>query len=160
MQSAKKNGAWAAAGILVAVLVLLSISGCASSGSTVALDWKQVDPSAFGNQKFNTIRMETFGPNVRQLYGYVLYPDGVTVSTSGYIKPTPIGKMSLADVQQDYQRVMRENMLQAGGDLILRKVDRNGSVAAYTATMPWMNVTTWDMAPGAQGPAVLQVSFP
>jgi hypothetical protein len=68
--------------------------------------------------------------------------------------------MSLADVQQDYQRVLRDNMIQ-GGNLILRGVLRDGSVVAYTATMPWMNVTAWDMAPDTPGPnAVLQVTFP
>jgi hypothetical protein len=52
-------------------------------------------------------------------------------------------------------------MLTAGGDLILREVIRDGSVVAYTATMPWLNVTTWDMAPDTPGPnAVLQVTFP
>jgi hypothetical protein len=145
-------------------LVFLSLAGCAttggSGGSTQALDWKQVDPSAFGSRQFNTIGMQTYGPNDRQLYGYVLYGDGVTVSVSGRITGTQLGKMSLTDVQQDYQKVMRDNMLTTGGNLILREIIRNGAVVAYTATMPWMNVTTWDMAPGTPGPAVLQVTFP
>ena len=162
MQGAKKTRAWAVAGALVAALLFLSLAGCATtgSGSSKALNGQQVDPSAFGSKQFNTMGLQTYGPNVRQLYGYVLYPDGVTVSASGRITGTPLGKMSLADVQQDYQRVMKENMLQAGGNLILREVLRNGSVVLYTATMPWMNVTTWDMAPGTPGPAVLQVTFP
>jgi hypothetical protein len=162
MKDTKKTRAWMAAGALVAALMFLSLAGCATGGSSSqALDWKQVDPSAFGSQKFNTIGLQTFGPNVRQLYGYILYPDGVTVSASGQITATPLGKMSLADVQQDYQRVLRENMITTGGNLILREVLRNGSVIAYTATMPSLNVTTWDMAPGTPGPnAVLQVTFP
>jgi hypothetical protein len=164
MRGTKKTRSWVAAGALAAALMFLSIAGCATTGSgsggSQALDWKQVDPSAFGDRQFNTIGMQTYGPNDRQLYGYVLYADGVTVSVSGRITGTPIGKMSLADVQQDYQKVMRDNMLTTGGNLILREVLRNGSVAAYTATMPWLNVTTWDMAPGNPGPAVLQVTFP
>ncbi len=164
MRGVKKTSSWLALGGLVTALLFLSLTGCAttggSGGSTQALDWKQVDPSAFGSRQFNTIGMQTYGPNTRQLYGYVLYGDGVTVSVSGRITGTPIGKMSLADVQQDYQKVMRDNMLTTGGNLILREVIRNGSVVAYTATMPWMNVTTWDMAPGTPGPAVLQVTFP
>jgi hypothetical protein len=161
MKGTKKTRAWVAVGALAAALMFLSLVGCATGGSSSqALDWKQVDPSAFGSQKFNTIGLQTFGPNVRQLYGYILYPDGVTVSASGQITATPLGKMSLADVQQDYQRVMKENMLQAGGNLILRDVRRDGSVVVYTATMPWLNVTVWDMAPGTPGPAVLQVTFP
>jgi hypothetical protein len=141
--------------------MFLSLSGCATTGgSSIALHWKQVDPSAFGSRPFNTMGLQTYGPNVRQLYGYVLYPDGVTVSVGGRITGTSLGKMSLADVQQDYRRVMKENMLQSGGNLILREILRNGSVVAYTATMPWLDVTTWDTAPGTSGPAVLQVTFP
>jgi hypothetical protein len=162
MRCARRTRSRVAVGALVAALMFLSLGGCATtgSGSSQALDWKQVDPSAFGSRQFNTMGLQTFGPNVRQLYGYVLYPDGVTVSVSGRITGTPIGKMSLADVQQDYQKVMQDNMLTTGGNLILREIIRNGSVVAYTATMPWMNVTTWDMAPGTPGPAVLQVTFP
>jgi hypothetical protein len=164
MKGTKKTRAWAVALALVAALLFLSLAGCATtgsgSGSSQALNWRQVDPSAFGNRQFNAAGIQTYGPTGGQLYGYFLYGDGVTVSFSGRITGTPIGRMSLADVQQDYQRVLRENMQTVGGDLILREVLRNGSVIAYTATMPWMNVTTWDMAPGTPGPVVLQVTFP
>jgi hypothetical protein len=161
MQNKKKTKTWVA--VLGSVLILLSLAGCATtggSGSTQALDWKQVDPSAFGSRQFNTMGIKTYGPTGPQLYGYFLYEDGVTVSFSGRITGTPIGRMTLADVQQDYQRVLRESMQTVGGYLILREVLRNGSVIAYTATMPSLNVTTWDMAPGTPGPAVLQVTFP
>jgi hypothetical protein len=162
MKGTKKTRTWVATGALVAALVFLSLAGCATtSGGSKTLGWQQVDPSAFGSRQFNTMGLQTYGPHVRALYGYILYRDGVTVSVSGRITGTPIGKMTLADVQQDYQRVMRENMLTAGGNLILREILRDGSVVAYTATMPWMNVTTWDMAPDTPGPnAVLQVTFP
>ena len=126
MQGTKKTRAWVATGALVAALVFLSLAGCATSGGSKTLDWKQVDPSAFGSRQFNTMGLQTEGPNVRALYGYVLYGDGVTVSVSGRITGTTLGKMSLEDVQQDYQRVMRENMLTAGGNLILREVLRDG----------------------------------
>lgn len=156
----KRAGVRMLLGSLMAALVFLSLAGCATTGgSTAALGLKQVDPSAFGNRQFNAIGLQTYGPNIRQLYGYVLYADGVTVSVSGRITGTPIGRMTLADVQQDYQRVLRDNMISAG-NLILREVSRDGSVVAYTATQPFMDVTVWDMAPGAGGPAVLQVTFP
>jgi hypothetical protein len=161
MRGMKRTKAWVTAGVLVAALVFLSLAGCATSGGSKSLNWKQVDPSVFGSRQFNTMGLQTYGANVRALYGYILYGDGVTVSVSGRITGTPIGKMTLADVQQDYQRVMRENMLTAGGELILREVLRDGSVVAYTATMPSLNVTIWDMAPDTPGPnAVLQVTFP
>jgi len=160
MRGTKKTRAWVVAGALVAALVFLSLASCATSGSNKALDWKQADPSAFGGRQFNTLGLQTSGPNIQPLYGYVLYGDGVTVSASGRITGTPLGRMSLADVQQDYQRVLRDNMIQ-GGNLILREILRDGSVVAYTATMPFLNITIWDMAPDTPGPnAVLQVTFP
>ena len=133
MQGTKKTSAGATAGALIAALLLLSLAGCATtgSGSSKTLMGSEVDPSAFGSRSSTRWRLQTYGPDVRQLYGYVLYPDGVTVSASGRIHRTPLGKMSLADVQQDYQRVMKENMLQAGGNLILREVLRNGSVRHF-----------------------------
>ncbi len=160
MRGTEKTGTRMAAKALIVALMYLWLAGCAASSSSQALDWKQVDPSAFGSQTFNTTGIMTYGPTGQQLYGYFLCADGVTVSMSGRITGTPIGRMSLADVQQDYQRVLRDNMMQ-GGNLILREVVRNGSVVAYTATMPMLNVTTWDMAPGTPNSnAVLQVTFP
>lgn len=160
MQGTKQTRAWVAAGALVASLMFFSLAGCATSGSNKALDWKQADPSVFGSRQFNTLGLQTFGPNIQPLYGYVLYGDGVTVSASGRITGTPLGRMSLADVQQDYQRVLRDNMIQ-GGNLVLREILRGGTVVGYSATMPALNITTWDMAPDTPGPnAVLQVTFP
>jgi hypothetical protein len=161
MKGTKMTKAWVAVGTLVSALVFISLAGCATTGGNKALEWRQVESSVFGSRQFNTMSLQTYGPNVRELYGYVLYVDGVTVSASGRITGTPIGKMTFADVQQDYQRVMREKMLTAGGNLILRGILRNGSVVAYTATMPWLDVTVWDMAPDTPGPnAALQVTFP
>ena len=160
MQDAKKTRAWVAAGALVAALMFLSLAGCATSGSNKALDWKQADPSVFGSRQFNTIGLQTFGPNIQPLYGYVLYGDGVTVSASGRITGTPLGRMSLEDVQQDYRRLLQTNMIQ-GGNLVLREILRGGTVVGYSATMPVLNITAWDMAPDTPGPnAVLQVTFP
>ena len=160
MQGTTKTRAWVVAGALVAALMFFSLGGCATSGSSKALDWKQTDPSAFGSRQFNTLGLQTSGPNIQPLYGYVLYGDGVTVSASGRITGTPLGRMSLEDVQQDYQRVLRDNMIQ-GGNLVLREILRDGSIVAYTATMPFLNITTWDIAPDTLGPnAVLQVTFP
>jgi hypothetical protein len=159
MQGTTKTRAGVTAGALVAALMFFLLAGCATSASNKALDWKQADPSAFGSRQFNTLGLQTSGPNIQPLYGYVLYGDGVTVSASGRITGNPLGRMSLADVQQDYQRVLRDNMIQ-GGNLILREVLRGGTVVGYSATMPVLNITTWDMAPDTPGPnAVLQVTF-
>jgi len=160
MRGTKRTRAWVAAGSLITTLVFLSIAGCATSGGSKALEWRQVDAEALGSQKFNTLGIQTYGPNVQSLYGYILYGEGITVSVSGRITGTSLGRMSLEDVQQDYQRILRENMIQ-GGNLVLREVLRGGTVVGFTATMPWLNITTWDMAPDTPGPnAVLQVTFP
>ena len=160
MRGTKRTRAWVAAGSLITTLVFLSIAGCATSGGSKALEWRQVDAAALGSQKYNTLGIQTYGPNVQSLYGYILYGEGITVSVSGRITGTSLGRMSLEDVQQDYQRILRENMIQ-GGNLVLREVLRGGTVVGFTATMPWLNITTWDMAPDTPGPnAVLQVTFP
>jgi hypothetical protein len=165
MRGTKKTRSWAAAGALAAALMFLSIAGCAttgSSGGSQALTLQQVDGSAFGDRQFNAMGLKTFGPYAQQLYGYVLYGDGVTVSASGQLTGTPVGKMTLSDVQADYRRMIRETMMPlGGGDLFLRQILRNGQVVGYTATMPALNPTVWDMDPYAPASnVVLQVTFP
>ncbi len=152
MHSVKTSQAWKTTVCLMAALAILALAGCATMGAgSKALEWQQVNSAALGNERFNAIRVKTFGPYVQQLYGYFLYTDGTTVSVSGQMTGTPIGKMTLAEVQQDYQRVIVEDRLIARGDLIIRGVGRGDSFVGYSANMPMMNYVVWDMSPDAQG---------
>ncbi len=66
--------------------------------------------------------------------------------------------MTLAQVQADYRRILRESMT-TGGELFLRHILRNGQAVGFTATMPMLNPTVWDTVPDSAG-AVLQITFP
>ena len=163
MKELKVRKGKGSAGVLLAALMIFAISGCATTGgvggsSAAALAQQHVDRVALGSRTYNTLRFVTYGPYPQQLYGYFLYGDGVEVSVSGRITGTPVGKMTLAQVQADYQRILRENMT-TGGELFLRQILRSGQVVGFTATMPMLNPTVWDTAPGSAG-AILQVTFP
>jgi hypothetical protein len=147
----------------LAALVLLSLWGCATTGGgsgPSALTLRQVDASALGSQSLNVVRVETFGPTIQPLYGYFLYKEGITVNVTGRITGKNLGKMTLEDVQQDYQRLLRENMIY-GGNLQFREAVQGGLVLGYTANMPALNYTVWNMTPDSPaGNASLQLTFP
>lgn len=149
--------------VATAAFVTLLLSGCATVGGgngPAALILRQVDASAPGSQSFNVIRVETFGPTIQPLYGYFLYRDGISVNVTGRITGRILGKMTIAEVQQDYQRLLKENMLY-GGNLQVSAADLGGAVMGYTANMPALNYTVWNMTPYVPaGNAVLQLTFP
>ncbi len=155
----KRTLVTAAAALLAAFL----LAGCATTGGgsgPAALILRQVDATAPGSRSFNVIRVETYGPYVQQLYGYFLYRDGITVSVGGRITGKSLGKMTLAEVQQDYQRLLREYMIY-GGNLQIREAVLDGTVMGYTASMPALNYTIWNMAADAPiEKSVLQLTFP
>ena len=148
---------------MATALILLVLAGCATTGGgsgPSALTLRQVDASAFGSQTPNVVRVETFGPTMQQLFGYFLYRDGMTVSTYGRLTGRNIGKMTLEDVQQDYQRLLREGMIY-GGNLQFSEVVQGGLVLGYTANMPALNYTVWNLTPDSPaGNAALQLTFP
>jgi hypothetical protein len=153
-------------GLIIAMasaLMLLALAGCATTGGgngPAALILRQVDASAPGSQSFNVVRVETFGPTIQPLYGYFLYRDGISVNVTGRITGRKLGKMTLAEVQHDYQRILKENMIY-GGNLQISAADLSGAVMGYTANMPALNYTVWNMTPDAPaGNSVLQLTFP
>ena len=148
---------------MASALILLALAGCATTGGgsgPAALMLRQVDASAPGSQSFNVVRVETFGPTVQPLYGYFLYRDGISVNVTGRLTGRKLGKMTLAEVQHDYQRLLKEKMIY-GGNLQISAADLGGAVMGYTANMPALNYTVWNMTPNvAAGNAVLQLTFP
>jgi hypothetical protein len=162
VNSMNMKTAWMTAGALAAALAILLLAGCATTGggSATALTARQVDSAALGSQRLDAIRVETFGPNIQQLFGYFLYRDGITVNVTGRITGKNLGKMTLAEVRQDYQRLLRENMIY-GGNLVIREVLHGGMVVGYSANMPALNYTVWNMTPDAPAAnATLQLTFP
>lgn len=148
---------------MASVLVSILLAGCATTGSgsgPAALPLRQVDASAPGSQIFNVVRVETFGPTIQPAYGYFLYRDGISVNVTGRITGKSLGKMTLSEVQQDYQRLLKETMIY-GGNLQISEAVLGGAVMGYTANMPALNYTVWNMTPDSPAAnAVLQLTFP
>lgn len=146
-----------------ALLAVFLLAGCATTGGgsgPAALILRQVDASAPGSQSLNVVRVETFGPTIQPLYGYFLYRDGISVNVTGRITGKSLGKMTLAEVQQDYQRLLKENMIY-GGNLQISEAGLGGAVMGYTANMPALNYTVWNMTPNSPtAGSVLQLTFP
>jgi len=152
--------------VLGAVLILFFLAGCAmmdgsASGgnNATALELRQIDGSVIGRESLNAIRVETYGPNSQQLYGYFLYRDGLTVQVTGPMTGKRIGRMSLKEVQADYQRVIKENMIHTG-NLVIQEAVHGKAVCGYTANMPMMNYTVWGTTDALGGTTVLQLMLP
>lgn len=149
--------AWTVVGILCIFLE----AGCAPTSSY--LKWKQVDTGALmkseaGKQAYNTIRFETYGPKAQQLFGYILYKDGIEVDMGEGIPMTKLGKKTLAEVMADYSSVEKANMYSAGSVLIVREVFRGNTVVGYTAADINIDVSIWDITKG-DGPPVLRLVY-
>ena len=95
-----------AAPILLGLFMVLS--ACAAGA---ILKWNQVDNATLmrgptGNEKFNAIRVATFGPHAEQVFGYFLYRDGTEVITGGGASIERLGKMTPGEITADYARTV------------------------------------------------------
>jgi hypothetical protein len=162
MRLTKNNGKLLLAFKLGILIMILVLSACASTGTT--LQWKPVHVNALlkspaGDQSFNVIRFSTFGPNfAEQLYGYFLYKDGIEVYEEEGIPFERIGKMSLNEVMADYRNVEKSHMYITGSNLIVQEYYREGAMAGYTAADINLEVTIWDITKGG-GPPLLRVVY-
>jgi hypothetical protein len=152
--------------VLGSVLILFFLAGCATmdgsasgGNNTTALELRQIDGSVFGRESFNVIRVETHGPNSQQLYGYFLYRDGLTVQVNGPMTGKTLGKIALKEVQADYQRIIKENMIN-GGNLVIQEALHGKAVCGYTANMPMLNYTVWGTTDALGGTSILQLTLP
>lgn len=150
--------------VLGAVLIVFLLAGCATTGGStsggshaVALELRGIDGSVLGSERLNVIRVETYGPDSQQLCGYFLYRDGLTVQVTGPMTGKTFGKMSLKEVQSDYRRVIKENMLN-GANLVIREAVCGKAVCGYTANMPVMNCTVRSTIDALGGSSALQLT--
>ena len=162
MKLTKNNGKFLIAFKLSILIMILALTACASTGTT--LQWKPVDVNTLlknpaGNQSFNVIRFSTFGPNfAEQLYSYFLYKDGIEVYDEEGIPFERIGKMSLNEVMADYRNVEKSHMYLTGSNLIVQEYNREGAMVGYTAADINLRVTIWDITKGG-GPPLLRVVY-
>ena len=153
-------GARALFGKAAVVFAVMALAACASG---TVLKWNQVDAGALmqteaGRQAYHAIRFETYGPRAEQIFGYVLYKEGVEVVTGDGVPVLKMGKKTLREVMTDYENVKRSRMYSGGSNLIVREVLRKGSVVGYTATDLNLDVQLWDISEG-DGPAVLRLVY-
>ena len=151
---------WAAAAIILAAV--LTLGACAAGN---ILKFNEVDIAALmrgdaGKQKFNVIRFQTYGPVAEQIFGYFLYRDGIEVITGGGTPVVNMGKLTLAEVADDYNSLRKSMMYSSGSGLIVREFLRGDSVAGYTAADRSIDVGIWDITPGGkESGAVLQLVY-
>ncbi len=152
--------------LVVAVLIMFLFAGCATTGgpasgenNAIALELRQIDGSVIGRESLNTIRIETRGPDTQQIYGYFLYREGLTVQVTGPMAWKTLGKMTLKEVQADYQRVIKEKKID-GGSLVIQEAVHGKAVCGYTANMPMLNYGVWGTTDYAGGTTFLQLKRP
>jgi hypothetical protein len=131
--------------LIVSAVLLLSVLAFAST----YLMGKQIPTevtlkSSVGNEKFNTLRFETYGGQPEnRLIGYFLYKEGIRVKSDGP-QLEPIGKLSLNEVFADHTRVAKAKFYSQSGKLMIREIIRDNSVIGYAVSDPMMEITLWD----------------
>jgi hypothetical protein len=143
---------------LPGILLVLLVAGCILTPG-IYLKWSAVDTAALmkspaGNEKFNTIRVSTFGPYAEQIFGYFLYRDGIEVVTGGGASIQRLGKLTPGEVTADYARVVNNNMYNPRV-LVTREILRGSSVVGYTVTDLKLDVDIWDITPAGQGSPII-----
>ena len=142
------------------VMTLILISACAPAR---LLPWKPVDAASLEkteaySKKLNTIRFVTVGPVSEQIFGYFLYKDGFEVAIGGGANIVNLGKMSISEVQADYEKIMRSRQYTRGSPLLIREIISEGAVAGYTACDINAELSVWKVTAEQQG-VILQVVF-
>jgi hypothetical protein len=132
--------------ILIAstVLFMTAMAFAAAPLKAKQLPTDQTLKGSVGNEKFNTVRFETFGGQPEErVIGYFLYKDGVSVSFNGP-QLESIGKLTLNEVFADHDRVVKAKFYSRASKLIIREIIRDNAVIGYTVSDLGMEVTLWD----------------
>jgi hypothetical protein len=131
--------------IVSTVLSLSVLAFAASPLKAKQLPTDQTLKGSVGNEKFSTVRFETFGgqPDERVI-GYFLYKDGVSVSFNGPQLET-IGKLSLNEVFADHDRVVKAKFYSRASKLIIREIIRENAVVGYAVSDLGMEISLWDL---------------
>jgi len=130
--------------IAASVLILSGWAFSATLLSSKQLPAEQTLKGSLGNEKFNTLRFETYGGQPEnRLIGYFLYKDGIRVKSDGP-QLEPIGKLTLNEVFADHVRVAKAKFYSQSSKLMIREIIRDNSVIGYTVSDPMMEITLWD----------------
>jgi hypothetical protein len=130
--------------IFSAVLLVTVWAFAATMLNSRHLPTEQTLRGSTGNEKFNTLRFETYGGQPEdRLIGYFLYKDGIRVKGDGP-QLEPIGKLSINEVFADHARVAKAKFYIQSGKLMIRVIIRDNSVIGYAVSDPKMEITLWD----------------
>jgi hypothetical protein len=131
---------------IVSTVLLMSVWAFAATIlNSRQLPTEQTLKGSTGNEKFNTLRFETYGGEPEnRIIGYFLYKDGIRVSGDGP-QLEPIGKLSLNEVYADHERVVKAKFYGRSSKPIIREIIRNNSVIGYAVSDLKMEITLWDM---------------
>jgi hypothetical protein len=131
--------------LIVSAVLLMSVWAFAATMlNSKQLPAEQILKGSHGNEKFNTLRFETYGGQPEnRLIGYFLYTDGIRVKSDGP-QLEPIGKLTLNEVFADHVRVAKAKFYSQSSKLMIREIIRDNSVIGYTVSDPMMEITLWD----------------
>lgn len=138
--------------VIPAVMVVILLF-CGWAVSAALLPSKQLPTEetlkgSLGNEKFNTLRFETYGGQPEnRLIGYFLYRDGIRVKgDSPHVES--IGKLTLNEVFADQARVAKAKFYHPGR-LMIREISRGADVVGYAVNDTRMEVALWDVTTDA-----------
>ena len=146
----------------LAVVMLVLLAACTQA---LLLPWKPLDAASVekadaSGQKLNAIRFVTVGPVSEQIFAYFLYKDGFEVVTGGGANIVMLGKMSIAEVRADHEKIMRSRQYTRGTALQIREILYEGAAAGYTLADINAELSVWTQTPESkQQGGVLQVVF-
>jgi len=127
------------------VLILSKMIFAATILNSKQLPTEQTLKGGTGNEKFNTLRFETYGGEPEnRIIGYFLYRDGIRVNSDGP-QLEPIGKRSLNEVFADHERVVKAKFYSRASKPIIREILRDNSVIGYAVSDLKMEITLWDV---------------
>ena len=127
------------------VLGFVMLSGCAQYA---VLKSNPVDPARIvesdaANKTYNALRFESFGPYMEQIYGYLLYGEGMDVvwDGTGYFR---LGKMNLKEAVADYEKNRLQKGWYAASPPIISEVFRDNKLIGYTLRDFMLDVNVWE----------------
>jgi hypothetical protein len=127
------------------VLGFVMLSGCAQYAvlkSNPVVPARAMESEA-ANKTYNALRFESFGPYMEQIYGYLLYGEGMDVvwDGTGYFR---LGKMNLKEAVADYEKNRLQKGWYAASPPIISEVFRDNKLIGYTLRDFMLDVNVWE----------------
>ncbi len=130
---------------VILALVFVMLSGCAQYAilKSNPVHPAKIAGSDAANKTYNALRFESFGPYMEQIYGYLLYGEGMDVvwEGTGYFR---LEKMNLKEAISDYERTRLQKGWYAASPPIIDELFRDGKLVGYTLRDFMLDVSVWE----------------